>query len=186
MRAAWLPRRGWSYSARMRHRRLSALTVGLVTAAAVMGSASPASAHAIVDLTGKPAYAGKSSVMTLEVQHGCLQSETGIDKVAAFFSKEYGKVTPSAVSGWKAISKRTSDGRKVVWTLTGAVPAFNTPTYFPMRITWPAKPGVYGLPVKQWCGSDTNIWDVPDGPATADKPSPPLYPLPQIKVLPPR
>jgi hypothetical protein len=170
----------------MTMRLLTLLAAGALSAGLAMTSALPASAHAIVDLTGKPAYAGKTSVMTLEVQHGCLQNETGIDKVAAFFSKEYGKVKPSAVAGWKATSKRTSDGRKVVWTLTGAVPAFNTPTYFPMTITWPAKPGVYGMPVKQWCGSDTNIWDVPDGPATADKPSPPLYPLPQIKVLAPR
>lgn len=167
----------------MTHRFLALAGASLASGALVVASALPASAHAIVDLTGKPAYAGKTSVMTLEVQHGCLQSETGIDKVAAYFSKEYGKVKPSAVAGWKSTSQRTSDGRKVVWTPTGAVPAFNTPTYFPMRITWPAKPGVYGLPVKQWCGSDTNIWDVPDGPATADKPSPPLYPLPQIKVL---
>lgn len=170
----------------MGHRWFSALAVGLVTAAAALASASPASAHAIVDLDGDPAYAGKTSVMTLEVQHGCLQDETGIDKVAAFFGREFGKVKPAAVAGWTSKTKRTADGRKVVWRLTGAVPSFNTPTYFPMTITWPAKPGVYGMPVKQWCGSDTNIWDVPDGPATANKPSPPLYPLPQIKVLPPR
>ncbi|MGA1480770.1 MAG: DUF1775 domain-containing protein [Candidatus Nanopelagicales bacterium] len=170
----------------MTRRPLALLGVSLASAALVVASAVPASAHAIVDLTGKPAYAGKTSVMTLEVQHGCLQNETGIDKVVAYFGREFGKVKPSAVPGWKATSKRTSDGRKVVWTLTGSVPAFNTPTYFPMTITWPAKPGVYGMPVKQWCGSATNIWDVPDGPATADKPSPPLYPLPQVKVLPRR
>ena len=167
----------------MTPRMLALLAAGALSAALVVASASPASAHAIVDLSGDPAYAGKTSVMTLEVQHGCLQTETGIDKVAAYFGKEFGKVKPSAVTGWKATSKRISSGRKIVWSLTGSVPSFNTPTFFPMTITWPAKAGVYGVPVKQWCGSDTNIWDVPDGPATADKPSPPLYPLPQIKVL---
>lgn len=170
----------------MTSRLLTLLAAGALSAALAVAAASPASAHAIVDLSGDPAYAGKTSVMTLEVQHGCLQNETGIDKVAAYFGKEFGKVKPSPVAGWKTTSKRTSSGRKVIWSLTGTVPAFNTPTFFPMTITWPAKAGVYGVPVKQWCGSDTNIWDVPDGPATADKPSPPLYPLPQIKVLPSR
>ena len=71
----------------------------------------------------------------------------------------------------------------VTYTLTGTRPSFNTPTYFPLTIGWPSKPGVYGLPVKQKCEGETNVWDVPDGPATANQPSPPLYPLPQIKVL---
>ena len=167
-------------------RPLAFAGAALASVAIGLASATPAAAHAIVDLSGEPAYAGKTSVMTLEVQHGCLQEATGIDKVAAYFGKKFGKVQPASVAGWTSKSKRTADGRKVVWTLTGAMPSFNTPTYFPMTITWPAKAGVYGVPVKQWCGSDTNIWDVPDGPATANKPSPPLYPLPQIKVLSPR
>jgi hypothetical protein len=168
----------------MTHRLLALAGAGIASAALVLGSALPASAHAIVDLSGAPAYAGKSSVMTLEIQHGCLQNEAGIDKVAAYFNKKFGKVAPQAVTGWTSKVSRTSDGRKVVWVLQGDVPAFNTPTFFPMSINWPAKPGVYGVPVRQWCDGATNVWDVPDGPATANKPSPPLYPLPQIKVLP--
>ncbi len=159
------------------------LAVAVAAGSLLAITATPASAHAIMDLTGKQAYAGLTSTMTLEVQHGCLQNQAGIDKVTAYFSKDYGPVVPAAVTGWKAKAKRTADGRKVTWTLTGQVPAFNVPTFFPMAITWPRKAGVYGMPVKQWCAGATNIWDVPDGPATADKPSPPLYPLPQVKVL---
>lgn len=155
----------------------------MIAAVMMLASASPAHAHAIVDLDGEPAYAASTSVMTLEVQHGCLQNSNGIDKVVAYLSKDYRKVVPSDVSGWSSQVARTSTGRKVVWKLTGAVPAFNVPTYFPMTISWPKRPGTYGLPVKQWCQGATNIWDVPGGPATADKPSPPLYPLPQIQVL---
>lgn len=162
---------------------LSSAVATAIAAALVVATAPSASAHAIVELSGDPAYAGKSSVMTLEVQHGCLANEVGIDKVAVFYEPSFGKVVPKSVAGWSAKNKRIADGRKVVWTLTGSVPAFNTPTYFPMRITWPTTAGVYGIPVKQWCGSETNIWDEPDGPATAHKPSPPLYPLPQVKVL---
>jgi hypothetical protein len=165
-------------------RRLLVLSgASLACAALIVASALPASAHAIVDLSGEAAYAGKTSAMTLEVQHGCLQNAMGIDKVAAYFGQQYGKVSPRPVAGWMSKVKRTSNGRKIIWSLQGEVPAFNTPTYFPMSITWPTKPGVYGLPVRQWCEGQTNIWDVPDGPATANKPSPPLYPLPQIKVL---
>jgi hypothetical protein len=40
------------------------------------------------------------------------------------------------------------------------------------------------VPVTQVCDGEINRWQVPDGPATANQPSPPLYPLPQIKVLP--
>ncbi len=168
----------------MTHRLIALASAGIAAAALVVTSALPASAHAIVDLSGAPAYAGKTSVMTLEVQHGCLQNQAGIDKVAAYFNKKFGKVTPQSVTGWSGKVSRTPEGRKVVWTLQGDVPAFNAPTFFPMSITWPAKSGVYGVPVRQWCDGETNVWDVPDGPATANKPSPPLYPLPQIKVLP--
>ncbi len=74
----------------------------------------------------------------------------------------------------------------LIWKLTGAVPAFNAPTYFRMKISWPKEPGVYGVPVIQRCNGEVVRWEIPDGPATADKPSPPLYPLPQIQVLPAR
>ena len=168
----------------MTHRLIALASAGIASATLLVASAMPASAHAIVDLSGAPAYAGKTSVMTLEVQHGCVQNQACIDKVAAYFNKKFGKVTPQSVTGWSGKVSRTSEGRKVVWTLQGDVPAFNAPTFFPMSITWPAKSGVYGVPVRQWCDGETNVWDVPDGPATANKPSPPLYPLPQIKVLP--
>ena len=168
----------------MMRRLLSTTAVAAGAAALVLATAMPASAHAIVDLTGKPAYAGKSSVMTLEIQHGCGQNGKGINKVVAYFAKPYRKVVAAPVNGWTSTTKRTSIGRKVVWTLRGTAPAFSTPTYFPMTIRWPKKPGTYGLPVKQWCGKATNVWDVPDGPATANQPSPPLYPLPQVRVLP--
>lgn len=168
-------------------RRLLLAAGGALGALALtVATALPASAHAIVDLSGDPAYAGQTSVITLEVQHGCLQNSKGIDKVAAYFDTDYRKIKPRTVTGWSVRVKHTSHGTKVVWHLTGDVPAFNTPTYFPMKISWPRTPGVYGVPVKQWCGSATNVWDVPDGPATANQPSPPLYPLPQIKVLRPK
>lgn len=162
--------------------------VGLAAAIAglVLTTAPPASAHAIVDLEGDPAYAGHSSAISLEIQHGCLQNESGVDTVIIHLGKAFRFVQPGSVDGWKVSAKRTAKGRhKVVYTLTGSRPSFGTPTYFPLTIGWPKRPGVYGVPVKQKCKDAVNVWDVPDVPATADQPSPPLYPLPQIQVLKP-
>ena len=153
-------------------------------AAVSLATASAASAHAIVELNGDPAYAGRTSVLTLEVQHGCLANDAGIDTVVAYFDSSFISVKPKSVPGWKSQKTKESDGtHRVRWTLTGDRPKFNTPTYFPMTIGWPKQSGVYGVPVKQRCLGEVNVWDTPNGPATANKPSPPLYPLPQIKVL---
>ena len=164
-----------------------AALLAVALAPAALLSASPASAHAIVDLQGTSAYASRTSTISLELQHGCLANQVGIDTVVVYVEKSYRSVEPGTVDGWKVSVKRTSDKtRKITYTLTGTRPSFNTPTYFPLTIGWPSKPGVYGLPVKQKCEGETNVWDVPDGPATANQPSPPLYPLPRVKVLKPR
>lgn len=155
-----------------------------ITAIVVLASATPASAHAIIELNGAPAVASMKSVMTLELQHGCLQNEVGIDKVTAYFSQHFRSVKAHRVDGWSVAVKESKKGIRVTWKLTGTRPAFNTPTYFPMTIGWPTKPGAYGLPVRQECEGQVNVWDTPGGPATADQPSPPLYPLPEVQVLP--
>lgn len=153
-------------------------------AAASLMVASSASAHAIAELNGDPAYAGKTSRMILELQHGCLSNEMGIDTVVAYFDSSFPSVRPKSVSGWKSQKSRQANGtHKIKWALVGARPAFNTPTYFPISIDWPAMPGVYGVPVKQKCDGAKNMWNTPNAPATADAPSPSLYPLPQIQVL---
>ncbi|MFM8774326.1 MAG: hypothetical protein ACKOFP_10940 [Actinomycetota bacterium] len=168
----------------MNTRLLRASIIAAIAACTVVVSAAPASAHAIVDLEGDPAYAGRTSTIRLELQHGCLANEVGIDTVIVYLDTSFRSVRPGAVDGWKASTKHSASGtHKVTYTLTGTRPAFNTPTYFPLTIGWPAKAGVYGLPVKQKCEGEVNVWDVPDGPATANQSSPPLYPLPQIKVI---
>ena len=85
---------------------VSAVTTALIAAPLVIASAAPASAHAIVALNGDPAYAGRTSTMTLEIQHGCLQNEAGIDKIAAYFDKAYVKVVPKQVDDWTVSVKR--------------------------------------------------------------------------------
>lgn len=57
-------------------RPLGTITASVLTMFVLAGTgAAPASAHAIIDLGGVSAVAGKTSPMTLEVQHGCLPAE---------------------------------------------------------------------------------------------------------------
>ena len=93
---------------------LSALATALIAAPLVIASAAPASAHAIVDLSGDPAYAGRTSTMTLEIQHGCLQNEAGIEKIAAYFNKNYIKVVPQSGDEWSSSVNRIGKTTKVV------------------------------------------------------------------------
>ena len=147
-------------------------------------AATPAQAHAIIELNGTAAIAGQVSEMTLEVQHGCITKGSGTVQVLAYVGKPWGRVTPGPVAGWTSTTKRLdSGGQQVVWTTTGEPQPFSTPLYLPMRIRWPKAQGVYGMTVTQVCTDDVTTWSTPFGPATADAPSPPLTPLAQVKVL---
>ncbi|MDA3021440.1 MAG: hypothetical protein O2943_02020 [Actinomycetota bacterium] len=157
---------------------------GLVIISALVSS-SPASAHAIVELNGVSAVAGKSSVLTLEIQHGCLTGQDGTTQVIAFAGKPWGAIKPAAVSGWTSLSARLADGgQQITWTSQGAPQPFGTPMFFPMTVRWPKSAGIYGLRVLQVCPSGVTWWDTPFIPATASAPAPPLTPLPQVQVLP--
>lgn len=123
--------------------------------------------------------------MTLEVQHGCLDGEDGATKAVIYYGRAFRKIVPAAVTGWSsAVKPHGNGGHKVVWNNLGAPTPFGTPVYLPMTISWPIVPGVYGIPVKEVCGKEVVMWNEPFGPATANRPSPPLTPLPQVKVLP--
>lgn len=116
----------------MKTRFVRASTIAAIAACTVVVSAGPASAHAIVDLEGDPAYAGRTSTISLELQHGCLANEVGIDTVIVYLDASFRTVQPGAVDGWKASTKHSGSGtHKVTYTLTGTRPAFNAPTYFP-------------------------------------------------------
>ena len=58
-----------------RHLTTAGLGIALGAFASIVLLAAPASAHAIIDLDGVTAVAGRSSAMTLEIQHGCLPAE---------------------------------------------------------------------------------------------------------------
>ena len=131
-----------------------ALVIAGATTALVAGSIAaslPASAHSIIDLTGATAYAGKTSKMTMEIQHGCMPSQP-TNKVVTFFKASFGDIVPLKVKGWTSTTGVRPNGRKyVIWQTTTAPQPFANPLYLPMRITWPTKAGEYGMPTRQFC-----------------------------------
>ena len=148
------------------------------------GSGLSANAHAIIELNGVDAVAGKRSAMTMEIQHGCTGSGTGTIQVIAYVGKPWGKITPKEVDGWKSKVKRTAKGgQQITWDNLGEPQPFNQPFFLPMNISWPKKKGTYSMKVTQVCPDEVMVWGTPDGPATANKPSPPLTPLPQVQVV---
>jgi uncharacterized protein YcnI len=153
----------------------TSLTVGL--------SAAPASAHAIIELDGVTAVAGSTSGMTLEIQHGCLPAEA-TTQVQAFVGRPWRSVRPGPVPGWQvAVEKLAQGGWHITWQNLGTPIPFGTATYFPITVGWPSKPGTYAMHVTQQCTNGTSYdWNEQYGPATADTPSPPLTPRPEVHV----
>lgn len=169
----------------MRRSRVLAVSVTILAAVCwLLPSAVPASAHAIIDLDGVSAVAGTSSAMTLEIQHGCLPSEATLE-VEAFVGKPWRAVAPGAVAGWQvAVDRLASGGWHITWTDLGAPIPFGTATFFPITVDWPAKPGAYGMRVTQQCTNGaTYDWSEQYRPATANSPSPPLTPRPEVQVV---
>ena len=162
-----------------------------VAASALLGVVAvvPAEAHAIIELRGTPAYAGQASRLTMEIQHGCNPASTvpnvfPTTRVSAYFNRSFGTVTPRALRGWAVSREVLANGtQKLTWRATGAAQPFGMPFYPSMRVQWPSRPGVYGVVVRQFCTGGSLSWNTPNRPATATTPSPPLLPLPTVRVL---
>ena len=189
----------------MSNRRLvarAALIISLVisvTGSLLTFNPVPAGAHAIVDLKNSDAIVGRSSAMTLEIQHGCITGGGGTVKFVAQFAAVFGEVTPGSVPGWTSVvtsgittttgtTTATADGQTVTWTTNGAAQPFSTALIVPLKVRWPNRAGAYGTVVSQTCSNPTDetVWSTPAQPATAGVPSPPLTPLATVCVLPER
>ena len=163
---------------------LASATFPVALAAALIAPVGPASAHAIIELNGVSAVAGRTSAMTLEIQHGCLPAEATTE-VEAFVGTPWRKVTPAPVPGWRSsVEPLPKGGWHMVWTNLGEPIPFGTPTFFPITVAWPTKPGAYAMRVTQQCTNGTSYdWNTTYGPATASQPSPPLTPRPEVQVV---
>ena len=163
---------------------MAALGISLGASMAVGLSAPAAFAHAIIDLDGVTAVAGRSSAMTLEIQHGCLPAEA-TTQVDAYVGRPWRSVKPGAVPGWQVtVQKVTQGGWHITWKNLGTPIPFGTPTFFPITVGWPVKPGTYAMHVTQQCTNGSAYdWNEQYGPATATAPSPPLTPRPEVHVV---
>ncbi len=165
---------------------LRATVVTLIAGTLLVGPlATSTSAHGIIDLDGVSAVAGTSSLMTLEVQHGCATSDSTIE-VQAFVGKPWRAVKPQPVNGWSSrVSRQDNGGWQITWTNLGAPIPFGTPIFFPIRAAWPTKPGIYGMSVLQLCPNSSYYWNDEYAPANGSVSSPPLTPRPEVLVVAP-
>jgi len=165
-------------------RTIGALASATLIVGGSLGVAMPAaSAHAIIDLEGQDAVAGATSEMKLEIQHGCTDGEPGVIEVQAFVGKPWRNIRPLAVDGWTSeVQRQKKGGFHITWTNQGEPVAFGTPVFFPVKVSWPKKPGTYGMTVFQQCPQGSTLWNTEFTAATADAPSPPLTPLPEVEV----
>lgn len=122
--------------------------------------------------------------MTLEIQHGCLPVEA-TTQVEAFVGPRWRAVEPVETTGWQASVERTAHGGwHITWIDLGEPIAFAKPTFFRIKVSWPDKPGIYGMRVTQQCTDGASYdWNAKSTPATAHRPSPPLTPRPEVLVV---
>lgn len=161
----------------------TALVTALAGALCLGPLSTGANAHGIIDLDGVSAVAGKTSTMTLEVQHGCATSDSTVE-VQAFVGKPWRAVTPQPVAGWSAeVTRQGTGGWQIIWTNLGDPIPFGTPIFFPIRVAWPSKPGTYGMSVLQLCPDSSYYWNDTYSPANGTVTSPPLTPRPEVLVV---
>jgi uncharacterized protein YcnI len=144
-----------------------------------------ASAHAVASLNGAHAVAGKSGVLSLTLQHGCMGGyET--DTVVTTFSAAFRSVKPRPVGGWTSQVSHVRGGTwKATWNVIGAPIPFAQPFTFTLAVSWPKRSGVYTAPTMQYCGPHSSAWvDTYTGPADGVHTSPADMPVPEILVKP--
>lgn len=92
---------------------------------------------------------------------------------------------PGPVAGWQlSVVRQGRGGWHITWTNLGEPIAFGTATFFPITVDWPTKPGTYGMRVTQQCTDGTSYdWSEKYRPASANHPSPPLTPRPEVLVV---
>lgn len=121
--------------------------------------------------------------MTLEIQHGCLPAEPTV-QVEAFVGAPWRAVKPEPIAGWaSSVAKQANGGWHITWVNQGIPIPFGTATFFPITVSWPKKPGIYGMSALQLCPGSSYYWNDKYTPATASLSSPPLTPLAEVSVV---
>lgn len=153
-------------------RRIAAIAGSIaLTAGAGLVVASPASAHATVQMYGGTATAGGYGALWIRIGHGCEGSPT--TRVVVNVPASFGSAKPQMLGGWRSKVNVLADGtRQVVWNATGTPLRDDEFEDFGISVKYPADAGVVLLPTIQRCVTGANAWVDPD-PA-AEHPAPRL------------
>jgi len=136
----------------------------------VVGSISPAQAHASINLYGASASAGGYGVMFIRIPHGCDGKST--DQITITVPKEFQSIKAQQVSGWKS-SRNLSSSSAVNLIWKGGNLPDDQFADFGINVKYPKDAGTYYLRVSQKCGSDFVRWNqLPAAGVTLEYPAP--------------
>lgn len=139
-------------------RRLMATsaTVALIAGVGLL-SASPASAHASVQLYGGKATAGGYGALWVRIPHGCDGSPT--KRVMVTVPASVTSAKPQMIGGWKAkVVTRTNGSRQIIWNATGTPLPDDQFADFGVSVKWPEQEGALELPTVQTCLKGKVAW----------------------------
>lgn len=148
--------------------------VAVLSALLMLGSVSPANAHATINMYGNSATAGGYGVMFIRIPHGCDGKAT--EQISVIVPKEFQSVKAQWLSGWKTSKKLNSDGSMNLFWRGGPLPDDQFAD-FGINVKFPSNVGTYYLKVSQKCGVDFVRWNqIPKSGEELE------YPAPSVKV----
>ena len=139
----------------MKRRRLLWQPLIVGAALVALGLTGVAQAHVEVTTNNAPVE-GTTGIITMHIEHGCEDAGGTLydtDRVVTQLPKAFTGVTLPKHRGWTGTVTATSSGTRVQWKTTGAKLGKHTPGKFAIAVAYPAKPGMFGLPTVQYCGS---------------------------------
>jgi uncharacterized protein YcnI len=147
----------------------------MVAALALLTTAGIAHGHADVEDSGFKR--NSKGALTVHIEHGCAAENaaaSAVDRVVVLVPNSFPTATPKSVKGWRATMTMTAEGHRLEWK---RVARKSTAKDFGIRVRFPAKAGVYGLPTVQYCGKTSIAWI--EKPVDGEEPE---HPLPTVTV----
>ena len=138
-------------------RALAASASAALIAGVGLAVASPASAHATVQMYGGKATAGGYGALWMRIPHGCDGSPT--KRVMITVPASFGSAKPQMIGGWRAKVVTRADGsRQLIWNATGAPLPDDQFADFGISVKWPTTEGKVALPTVQSCVKGKVAW----------------------------
>jgi uncharacterized protein YcnI len=134
-------------------------------------------AHGHADVEDRGFKRNSKGALTVHIEHGCAAENaaaSAVDRVVVLVPNSFSTATPKSVKGWRATMTMTAEGHRLEWK---RVARKSTAKDFGIRVRFPAKAGVYGLPTVQYCGKTSIAWI--EKPVDGEEPE---HPLPTVTV----